>query len=137
MEYRYSVGIKRSMLRLQLVNVSTDSHLIQARKFRAAWIVGPKSCSLNWICPVTTEPRNLSLEQKLTLFDLSSLTISLRSLLLMLAYFNETRKPFPKSTSKTRSHIQSTAKYIFYGHPSNRDPTRLLSFCSLFLGNSN
>ena len=31
----------------------------------------------------------------------------------MFAYFYEIQMPFPESASKTLSHIQSTAKYIF------------------------
>ena len=35
---------------LQLDDLLTDLHLIQTGKFRAAWIVGHESCSLNIIC---------------------------------------------------------------------------------------
>ena len=35
----------------------------------------------------------------------------------MRAYFYEIQMPFYKSASKTRSHIQSTAKYIFFQAP--------------------
>ena len=44
---------------------------------------------------------------------LSFLTISLKSLMFTLAYFYEIKMSFYKSASKTQSHIQSTAKYIF------------------------
>ena len=51
--------------------------------------------------------------------DLSSLTISLKSPFRMLNFFYETPIPFPESASKTLSHIQSTAKYIFLRAPYN------------------
>ena len=43
-----------------------SNHRTMARKFRAAWIVGPESCGLNPTCPITTAPQNSSIEQKLT-----------------------------------------------------------------------
>ena len=94
--------------------VNTHSQLNQAGKFPATWIVGPKSCGLNRICPVTTAPQIHSLDVRtVPLYNLSCLTIFLKSPLFMLSYFYEKQIPYSKSASKTWSHIQSTAKYIF------------------------
>ena len=41
------------------------------------------------------------------------MTLSFKSPFYMLAYFYEIQMSFPESASKTVSHIQSTAKYIF------------------------
>ena len=48
------VVFELSMPGLQLDAATTDSHLIQAWKFRAAHRVGPESCSLNQIRSVTS-----------------------------------------------------------------------------------
>ena len=61
---------------------------------------------------------------------LSPLTISLKSPFSKLVYFDEIRKPFPKSVSKTLTHIQSTAKYIFdfrNRHPNGWQDSRRTS----------
>ena len=50
---------------LQLIDITTDSHLTHAGKFRATQIVGHESCGLNQICLVTFAWQNCSLEQKL------------------------------------------------------------------------
>jgi len=45
------------------------------------------------------------------------MTISLKSPLFKLVNFYEIQMSFPKSASKTLSHIQSTSKYIFLQAP--------------------
>ena len=124
-----------SLPRLQLNAGTTDSNLIQTSKFHTAWIVGHESCSLNQIGSIITALRNRSLEQKLTSpFHLLALTISLTPPVFMLARFYEIRKPFPKSASKTLSHIYSTAKYIFLRKSKSLLIIRFLRCLRLYKG---